>query len=265
MAKNSAGAISLVFKREIRNTANGTKRVIASETRVVRPKMVPEIGLHLITEDMAVWNSSFEDSISRSKFHPIFSENEGPFWAVFWPGGQTLARFILDFPNVVKSKRVLDLGCGCGASTIASLMSGCSICEANDVDLNSLAATELNVELNNVDGDRVTLSSNDYLENVQESVKYLHDRFDVILVGDMFFDQAVGDKVSRLATSFKQCEKDKRVYIGDPGRWYLNEKAGQATDNLTLISKHELTKDAKQQNFGLLHGFVYSLDHQLAC
>ena len=42
-------------------------------------------------------------------------------------------RFILDNPTFVKGKRVIDIGSGCGASAIASVMCGASYCLANDV------------------------------------------------------------------------------------------------------------------------------------
>ena len=35
-----------------------------------------------------------------------------PYWAFAWAGGQALARYMLDNPDVVAGKRVLDFGAG---------------------------------------------------------------------------------------------------------------------------------------------------------
>lgn len=43
-------------------------------------------------------------------------------------------RYLLDNPEVVRGKSVLDLGSGCGATAIAAKMSGASRVLANDID-----------------------------------------------------------------------------------------------------------------------------------
>ena len=105
------------------------------ETRLVSTDMVPEIKLHLITNDMDVWRSPFTAN------EGLFTEGDGPYWAIFWPGGQALVRHILNFPSLVRGKRVLDMGCGCGAASIAALLAGCQSCVANDIDINALACS----------------------------------------------------------------------------------------------------------------------------
>ena len=37
---------------------------------------------------------------------------EEPFWSIYWPGGQALARYIIDNPSTVRGRRVLDVGSG---------------------------------------------------------------------------------------------------------------------------------------------------------
>ena len=43
-----------------------------------------------------------------------------PFWAFAWAGGQALARYVLDNPDVVRGKRVLDVASGSGVVAIAA-------------------------------------------------------------------------------------------------------------------------------------------------
>uniref|UniRef100_A0A8C9FND8 Electron transfer flavoprotein beta subunit lysine methyltransferase n=1 Tax=Pavo cristatus TaxID=9049 RepID=A0A8C9FND8_PAVCR len=85
--------------------------------------LTPEIRLRLLTPRCRFW---------REK--PDLWPYGDPFWAIYWPGGQALSRYILDNPCVVKGRSVLDLGSGCGATAIAAVMSGASQVLANDID-----------------------------------------------------------------------------------------------------------------------------------
>ena len=79
---------------------------------------MPEFRLHLVTPDLALWSRPY-----RRVDGEIGENNENvsdPFWAIFWPGGQALSRFLLD-SGVVKGMRVFDLGTGCGAQALAAL------------------------------------------------------------------------------------------------------------------------------------------------
>ena len=73
---------------------------IAAQTVLVHPPLVPEIKLHLATEITPIWQAT-EAELSRMNLPP-------PYWAFAWPGGQALTRFLLDNPDWIKGKRVLD-------------------------------------------------------------------------------------------------------------------------------------------------------------
>jgi predicted nicotinamide N-methyase len=55
-----------------------------------------------------------------------------PLWAFAWAGGQALSRYLLDHPETVREKRVLDLASGSGVISIAAAMSGARCTVAND-------------------------------------------------------------------------------------------------------------------------------------
>lgn len=57
--------------------------VIKQETKLSRDHMTPEIVLHLITEDCAIWEARVDDEKTP------FSD---PFWGFYWPGGQVMSR-----------------------------------------------------------------------------------------------------------------------------------------------------------------------------
>jgi predicted nicotinamide N-methyase len=86
---------------------------VISSCVVTAVPLVPEVRLHLITEDCALWRASEKEAAALG-----FVE---PYWAFAWPGGQALARYVLDNPSLVRGKRVLDFGSGCAIEAIAAL------------------------------------------------------------------------------------------------------------------------------------------------
>ncbi|HVO04687.1 MAG TPA: hypothetical protein VMT54_20995, partial [Candidatus Cybelea sp.] len=87
-------------------TPGQRRAFITAETAIAAPALVPEIKLHLATEITPIWQAT-EASLQASNVPP-------PYWAFAWPGGQALARFVLDHPEWVRGRRVLDFAAGCG-------------------------------------------------------------------------------------------------------------------------------------------------------
>lgn len=69
-----------------------------------------------------------------------------PYWAVPWVGGQGVARYILDNPEVVRGKSVLDVGSGCGVAALAAARAGAALVCANDIDPLAAVAFLANAE-----------------------------------------------------------------------------------------------------------------------
>lgn len=98
-------------------------RWILRNTRICIDHMTPEIKLRLITAECPMWTQQ-----------PESCPYPDPYWAFYWPGGQTLTRFILDRKNLVEGKVCLDFGSGCGSAGIASAMTGAKKVIFNDID-----------------------------------------------------------------------------------------------------------------------------------
>ena len=103
------------------------KKTILAETLVSYEHLTPEIGLYLITPECRLFT---EPQLTEKD--KIFEED--PFWGFYWPGGQALSKYILENPKVVEGKTILDVGSGCGASSIAAIMVNAKYCVANDID-----------------------------------------------------------------------------------------------------------------------------------
>ena len=93
---------------------------IRANTKPLTPPLVPEIMLHLAEESLSIWQKT-EEQLGLINVPP-------PYWAFAWAGGQALARYILDNPELVAEKSVLDLGSGSGLTAIASMKARCRTC-----------------------------------------------------------------------------------------------------------------------------------------
>ena len=104
-------------------------------TVIASAPLVPEIRLHLITEACPLWHASEAEAGAAGLVEP--------YWVFCWPGGQALVRYLLDHPEVVAGKRVLDFGSGYAVEAIAALKSGAASALCADIDpLAALAAQE---------------------------------------------------------------------------------------------------------------------------
>ncbi|MCC2612385.1 methyltransferase [Neorhizobium sp. Rsf11] len=172
---------------------------ILENTDLMPPPHVPEIRLHLATEAHELWLKTEED-LDKIGLPP-------PFWAFAWAGGQGLARFILDHPETVAGKRVLDFASGSGLVAIAAKLAGALDVLAADIDPWTETAVSLNAAENGVE---LRFTREDQVGKAVDA--------DVILAGDVFYDR---DFAGALIPWFTRLAGGGRlVLVGDPGRSY---------------------------------------------
>jgi predicted nicotinamide N-methyase len=173
---------------------------VRANTVLTASSLVPEIRLHLATEILPLWNKT-EDEIEKHGLPP-------PYWAFAWAGGQALARYVIDHPETVRSRRVLDFGSGSGLVAIAAAMAGASSVLAVDIDAFAVAAISLNARANGVE---IDVRQKDILEH--------NCVWETILVGDMCYERPLAERL--LAYLAKASEQGALVLLGDPGRNYF--------------------------------------------
>lgn len=174
---------------------------IRANTRPIAPPLVPEITLHLAEESVPIWEKT-EEQLGEMGLPP-------PYWAFAWAGGQALARYLLDDPETVSDRNVLDLAAGSGIDAIAARMAGARTAHAIDIDDFAIAAIGLNAELNGV---AVSATNTDLLSGPPAGA-------DVILVGDVFYEKPLAE---RALAWLKLCQSGGAlVLVGDPGRSYF--------------------------------------------
>lgn len=187
---------------------------IAANTMLIAPPHVPEIRLHLAEESLPIWQKT-EEELGEMNVPP-------PFWAFAWAGGQALARYLLDTPNEVAGKTVLDLGTGSGLTTIAAMKAGAASVLASDIDRMALASARLNAAANGV---AIDTTEEDLLLD-------LPDSFGAVLVGDLFYERELAERV--LAFIAAAQAKGARVLVGDPQRSYFPK------DRFALVAEYQV-------------------------
>lgn len=172
---------------------------ITAHTAIATAPLVPEIRLHLATGITPIWQAS-EDWLKKTGIEP-------PFWAFAWPGGQVIARHVLDHPETVASRRVLDFAAGGGIAAIACAQAGAARVEAAEIDPLAIAAISLNASLNGVS-----------VVPLAEDVVGAASRWDLILCGDVCYEAPM---TRHILPWLRTMAATVEVWVADPGRAYL--------------------------------------------
>ena len=173
--------------------------LLANGTTVASPALCPEIRLHLARDVEAV-RAAQEHALGRAGLGPAF-------WALAWPGGQAIARYLLDHPAIVAGRSVLDLGAGSGLCAIAAARAGARVAAA-DIDPFARAAIAANARLNAVE---VAILADDVLA--------APCRWEVILAGDLWYERFFAQAAAGWLRAAAQA--GALVLAGDCGRAFL--------------------------------------------
>jgi len=205
----------------IEPTLEGRRAFIRENTRPQRPPHTPELVLNLADEITPIWRMT-EEALEGIGLPP-------PFWAFAWAGGQALARYLLDHPEIVAGKRVVDFASGSGIVAIAAMKSGAAEVLAADIDPFCEAAVQLNARANGV-ACRFTA------ENLLEARPPVWA--EVILAGDICYEKPLAECVMAwLADGRRQ---GATVLIGDPGRTYFPRSGLQKLAEYQVPTTREL-------------------------
>ena len=197
---------------------NSADAFVIANTVLSRAPLVPEIELYLANEITPIWQATEEWLRERNV--------EPPFWAFAWPGGQALARHVLDHPGGVAGKRVLDFAAGCGIAAIAAARAGATLVEAAEIDPLAIAAIKRNAMLNRVE---VLAETSDV---VGEAC-----RWDLILCGDVCYEAPM---TGHILPWLRAMARTAEVWVADPGRAYLPRAELSAMADYTVPTTLEL-------------------------
>ena len=173
---------------------------VSAYSRLAPVPYVPEIRLFMADDAFSLWEQT-ERELGQSEQPP-------PFWAFAWPGGQALARYLLDHPDLVAGRAVLDLGSGSGLTAIAAALAGASAVRASETDAFAAAAIALNANANGV---QVAVNG-DVLDGDGEAA-------DVVLAADIWYEKHLAQRALGLLTRARA--RGAGILIGDIGRAFL--------------------------------------------
>ncbi len=206
---------------------------IAANTRVQPVPHAPEISLWLADEVTPIWRLT-EAELGELGLPP-------PFWAFAWAGGQALARWVLDHPQEVAGRRVLDFAAGSGLVGIAAGRAGAAHVLCADIDPFCAAAVAANAALNGVTAHFTAI----------DLLAAPPPQFDVILAGDVCYEQPMaGDVLAWLALARAH---GTRVLIGDPQRTYFPR------EGLDLLAEYSVPTTRELEDFEIKRTRVWAL------
>lgn len=206
---------------------------ILANTRFQPVPHAPEVSLWLADEITPIWRLT-EEELGEMGLPP-------PFWAFAWAGGQGLARWLLDHPEEVAGKRVLDFAAGSGLVGIAAMKAGAASALCADIDPFCGAAVALNAAANSV---ALTFTDADLLDAPPPEIE-------VICAGDVFYEQPMSTRV--LDWLRAAAANGTRVLVGDPLRTYFPK------DGFDLLAEYEVPTTRELEDNAVKRTRVWTL------
>ncbi|KRA66140.1 nicotinamide N-methyase [Caulobacter sp. Root655] len=217
----------------IEATLAGRRAFILENTRLQPPPHTPELQLHLADEITPIWKLT-EEALAEIGLPP-------PFWAFAWAGGQALARYILDNPEIVAGKRVIDFASGSGLVAIAVMKAGAASVLAADIDVFCEAAIGVNAAANGVE---IGFTQVNLLDAPPPAA-------DVLLAGDICYERPMAEAV--MAWLAQGRAAGATVLIGDPGRAYFPK------DGLTKLAEYQVPTTRELEDMAVKRTSVWTL------
>jgi predicted nicotinamide N-methyase len=215
-------------------TPDARREFILANTRLQRPPHAPELELHLADEITPIWRLT-EEALEKIGLPP-------PFWAFAWAGGQALARYVLDNPQLVAGRRVVDFASGSGIVGIAALKAGAADVLCADIDPFCGAALAVNAAANGV---ACAFTDADLLDAPPPAWAQ------VILAGDICYEKPLAERV--MAWLAEARAAGATVLIGDPGRSYFPR------DGLEKLAEYQVPTTRELEDQEVKKTAVWSL------
>lgn len=138
---------------------------VAEHTEPAALPLTPAICAFVARDPHGIWQEAHEAGFGQ------------PFWAFAWPGGQALARYIQDHPEVAAGRTVLDIGSGSALAGIAAAQAGARAVMAADTDPLAQVVARRNAQASGV---AIATTTRDLLGQAPPA--------DLVLIGDMFYE-----------------------------------------------------------------------------
>jgi len=214
-------------------TLEGRRAFIADNTRLLPTPHAPELVLHLADEITPLWKLT-EEALEEIGLPP-------PFWAFAWAGGQALARYVLDHPEIVRGKTVIDFATGSGIVAVAAMKAGARSVLAADIDVFCEAAVAMNAAANGVE---IEFTDANLLDAPPPPAE-------VLLAGDICYEGPMAAAV--MAWLAQGRAAGATVLVGDPGRTYFPK------DGLEKLAEYQVPTTRELEDLAIKRTSVWTL------
>lgn len=213
-----------------------TPEIIRTGTELRPVPLIPGIRLYQASDPISLWQRT-ELTSERAGHAPAF-------WAFAWAGGLALARYLLDHPETVRGRQVVDIASGSGLVAIAAAKAGAASVTAYDIAPDAVVAIRMNAAANDV---TVLAVCADVLE--QDDLPAPGP--DLVLVADAFYQQELAGKVMRFVA---RCHaRGAAVLVGDFGRAYLPQ------DQLEPLARYHVPGQRMLEGSDIRHTTIWAL------
>ena len=168
-----------------------------------------------------------------------------PYWCRPWPSGLALGALLLHEPELVRGKRVLDLGCGAGVAGIAAALAGAREVVLADRDPAAAECAALSarasLEMSTLDGSSQGAGGCSVSSRVVDWDSVADPRrrgrgggpsprFDVVLASDVLYDASAALPLSRALRALARLGGEGAVLVADPARRAPRHRAAFAEE-----------------------------------
>lgn len=150
-----------------------------AQTSLCPAGLAPEIRLQLANNAQRIFQAA--EGFERPE-----ADHFPPYWAFAWPGGQAMARYILDHPALVAGLRIADIGAGSGIAGIAAAMAGAVHVLAADIDPLAETAIRLNAAANGC-AQSISTTTRDRLSELPDA--------DLVIISDLVYEPELAIRV----------------------------------------------------------------------
>ena len=215
---------------------SGRIEAFIRDSTVLTPvRLVPEVRLHLARDSQRIFQRAEEVERPGERFPA--------FWAFAWPGGQALARYLIDTPAIVRGRRVVDIGAGSGIAAIAALQAGARAALAADVDPLAELAIQRNAAANGV---VVATTTRDILGEPIDA--------DLVVIADLVYEPALATRVAAFLEAAADAGTD--VLLAD------RTNARRPPLSFSLIAEYDAPLTPDMHDLNLERARLWRLDQR---
>jgi predicted nicotinamide N-methyase len=164
-----------------------------------------------------------------------FAEDLCPYFGILWPAAEGLAIFINNHPDLVRHKRVLELGCGLGFPSLVAGHFKANVL-ATDFHPDAEEYFKRNCRHSVIDGQYQRLNWREDKEEI--------GLFDVVMGSDILYESKHPAEVAQGLIRF--LSPGGKIMLSDPGRNYLQPFLKAMNNEGYTDELHSIGVDAKE-------------------